>query len=101
MKVDINLQNFEKEVLNHKGKVLLDFYADWCIACQMLNPVINSISKQNNIKIATVDIQANPELSKLFKIMSIPTLYLIENGIIKNKKVGALTMPQLNNFIKE
>lgn len=100
--VNITKENFEKEVINHNGKVLLDFYADWCGACQMLRPTLNNLSQElQNVKFAYVNVEQNPELSQAFMVMSIPALYLVEDGKITARQVGALSKPQLKQFIKE
>ncbi len=100
--VQITAQNFEKEVLKHNGKVLLDFYADWCGACKMLRPTLNNLSQElEHVKFAYVNVEQNPELSNAFMVMSIPALYYVENGKIVGRQVGALSKPQLKQFLKE
>lgn len=99
--VNITKENFEQEVLKHDGKVLLDFYADWCGACQMLRPTLNNLSEElDNVKFAYINVENNPELSQTFMVMSIPALYLVENGKIVARQVGALSKPQLKQFLK-
>lgn len=100
--VNITKDNFEQEVLSAKGKILLDFYADWCGACQALRPNLNSLSEElDNVKFAYVNVENNPELSQAFMVMSIPALFLVEDGKITARQVGALSKPQLKQFVKE
>lgn len=100
--VQITKENFEQEVLHHNGKVVLDFYADWCGACQMLRPTLNNLSQElENVKFAFVNVDRNPELSQAFMVMSIPALYLVENGKVISRQIGALSKPQLKQFINE
>lgn len=98
--VNITKENFENEVLKHDGKVLLDFYADWCGACQVLRPTINNLSSEaENVKFAFVNVDQNPELSQAFMVMSIPALYIVENGKVVGRQIGALSKPQLKQFL--
>lgn len=98
--INITKENFENEVLKSDKKVVIDFYADWCGACQMLRPTIEAVSKeQENVKFAFVNVDKNPELAQAFMIMSIPALFVVKDGKITAKQVGALNKPQLNAFI--
>lgn len=98
--VNITKENFEKEVLLSDKKVLVDFYADWCGPCQMLKPTVEALSKEHdNVKFAFVNVDKNPELAQAFMIMSIPALFVVEDGKITSKQVGVLNKPQLNAFI--
>ena len=76
----INSTTFEKEVLNSDKKVLIDFYADWCGPCKMVSPIIAEIGQENkNIKVVKINIDDEKELTKKYKITSIPTLVVIKN----------------------
>mgnify|MGYP003297149158 CR=1 FL=1 len=81
--ISINKNNYEKEVLNSDKKVLLDFYADWCGPCRMVAPVVDEIAKEHpEYKIGKVNVDEQPELAQQFKVYSIPTLLVMENGRI-------------------
>lgn len=98
--IHITKENFETEVVNSDKKVLIDFYADWCGACRMLRPTLNELSTElDNVKFAYVNVEHNPELSNMFMVMSIPALFVVENGKVVTKSVGALNKPQLKKLL--
>ena len=77
----ITKDNFQSEVLDYSGTVLIDFWADWCGPCRMLSPVIDEVAAENPaIKVGKVNVDAEQELAAQFGIMSIPTLLVFKNG---------------------
>lgn len=90
MVFEITEQNFEKEVLNSKDTVLLDFWASWCGPCRMLSPVIEEISNEyfDKVKVGKVNVDEQSELAQKFGIMSIPTLMVFKNGEHIDTKIG-------------
>ena len=88
--VNINQNNFHDEVIRSERKVLLDFWAPWCGPCRMVAPTLDEISQERpDIKVAKVNIDEQPELASRFKIMSIPTLVVMEDGQIVGQAVSA------------
>ena len=88
--VIINNNNYQQEVVNSEKKVLLDFWAPWCGPCQMVLPIVESIAAERpDIKVCKVNVDENPELAKQFRVMSIPTLVVMEHGEIIQRSVGA------------
>lgn len=82
------------------GKVLVDFFATWCGPCKMLSPILEEISSdRSDIKIVKVDVDECSSLARKFGVMSIPTLLLIENGEIKDKKIGLQSKEELIEWI--
>ena len=73
---------FEKEITNHKGDALVDFWATWCQPCRMMAPVLESAEKQlgSQINFAKVDVDEQQQLAAEFDIMSIPTLVVFKDG---------------------
>ena len=94
----LNQLNFEQATA--EGRVLVDFYADWCGPCKTLAPTLQTFSEQNSsIKVAKVNIEEAPNLAQRFSVRSIPTLVLIEGGIESNRLVGAPTRAVLDEFV--
>lgn len=92
--MNLNKENFEKEI---SGKILVDFYADWCGPCKSLSPVLESIS--DKIKIGKVNVDENSELASKYNVMSIPCLILFENSKEIKRSVGLISKEELINFI--
>ncbi len=90
MKVfDITGDSFTSEVENYNGTVLIDFFADWCTPCKMLSPVIEDVARTaSSIKICKVNIESETELAEKFGIMSVPTLIVMKDGVVKNRSIG-------------
>jgi thioredoxin 1 len=85
--------------------VLVDFYADWCMPCLMMAPILEELAErfENKIKFAKVNIEDSPELAKKFHISSIPNFILFKKGYIFQQFVGAISEEdfeeKLNNLI--
>lgn len=96
----INSDVFEQEVSEHKGTVLVDFFAQWCGPCKMISPLLDKLSAENeDIKIVKVDADDAQELMAKFGIRGIPTLLLFKDGELSKSKVGAVSTAQLNEFV--
>lgn len=87
--VDVTSKNFQSEVLDHQGLVLVDFWAVWCGPCQMLSPIIDEIgSELKDLKIAKVDVDTEVELASRYNVASIPTVMIFDHGKIKDTIIG-------------
>ena len=82
--------NFEDEVLKSTTPVLVDFWAEWCMPCKMLAPIIDKIgaSYDGKVKVGKVDVDANRQISLKYGINAIPTVILFKNGQVAQKFVG-------------
>ena len=88
--MNINKNNFQKEVMNADKPVLLDFWASWCAPCRMVVPIIEEIANEReDIKVGKINVDEQPELASKFGIMSIPTLVVMKNGKIVQQVSGA------------
>ena len=84
-------ENFEAEVLNANGVVVVDFGANWCGHCKSLVPILEEVVEEDpSKKIVKVDIDEQEELATQYKIMSVPTLLVFKNGEIVDKSIGLI-----------
>ena len=94
-------QNFEKDVQQSQGLVLVDFWAEWCMPCKRLMPILESVSQQNSdITIIKVNVDENPDLSSTFNIRTIPTLILFKDGQQIAVKNGGAPAIELSEWIR-
>lgn len=101
MTVEVTAQNFDEEVLNYKGKVLVDFWAEWCGPCMMLGPVIEEVSEEvDDVKFCKVNSDEARDLALQFGIMTIPNLIVFENGEQVNQSVGYIEKEDVLELIK-
>ena len=82
--------NFDKEVINSKIPVLVDFWASWCRPCKMLAPTIDALETEftNKATIAKLNVDENKEISSRYGIMSIPTVLLFKSGEVVEQFIG-------------
>ncbi len=88
---DVTDQEFETEILKSEKPVLVDFWADWCVPCHMVSPVVEEIGidKAENMKVAKLNVDDNPNTAQQYGVMSIPTLILFVGGEERARVVGA------------
>ena len=81
MSINVNKNNFVREVLQSSKPVLVDFWASWCGPCRMLAPTLDEIAAEHpEITLAKVNVDEEQELAVQFQVMSIPTLILFKGG---------------------
>ena len=99
---NIDLKNFQQEVMNSDKPVLLDFWAPWCGPCRMVVPMVEQIAEERpDIKVGKINIDEQPDLAQQFRIMSIPTLLVLEHGEIVARTMGAQPKEQLLELLPE
>ncbi len=88
---DVTDQDFDERVLGSDRPVLVDFWAEWCVPCHMVSPVVEEIGrdKGESLQVAKLNIDENPEITRRYGVMSIPTLMLFKDGQPAARVVGA------------
>ena len=94
--------NFNTEVLDNKGVVLVDFFATWCGPCKMIAPIIDELeAEMGDVKFVKVDVDESPEVATRYGIQSIPTLKVFKDGENVDTVVGFLPKEQINALIEK
>lgn len=94
--------DFEAEVLKSNKPVLVDFYADWCGPCKMMAPVVEALSEQmKSVEFAKINIDENGSIASSYKVMSIPTFILFQDGKAKAVFSGAMPQAELKAKIEQ
>ena len=97
---NLTAENFD-EVINGEGKVLVDFWAGWCGPCKQMGPVLEQIAvERNDVTIAKVNVDEQPELASRFQVRSIPFFGLFEKGQMINQTLGAQPKSSIEQFIE-
>lgn len=98
--VALNNDNFDATV--KEGTVLVDFWATWCGPCKMQAPILEQVDANLNgaVTIGKVDVDDNPELANRFGVSSIPTLVILKDGEVAEKRVGVTDAATLESLLK-
>ncbi|MCK4543626.1 MAG: thioredoxin [Spirochaetales bacterium] len=101
--VIINKDNFEVEVLKSDLPVLTDFWAEWCVPCKMVNPILEKIAEdyRGKLKVAKINVDECGEIASQFNIFSIPTMLLFKSGEVVQQQVGAGSRQAIEGFFKD
>jgi len=94
--VQLNEANFESETA--EGVVVVDFYADWCGPCRALAPILESLT---DVKVGKVDVDADQELAKEYKVSSIPLLVFMKDGVEQSRTVGVQSKDAIQKTIDD
>jgi thioredoxin 1 len=95
--------SFEADVLKSPKPVLVDYWAEWCGPCRMVAPVLDAIAEEHGDKIDIVklNVDENPEITRKYGILNIPTLGVFQNGEVVKELVGARSKAALLRELAE
>lgn len=95
--------SFEEEVLKADKPVIVDFYADWCMPCKIMSPVLETLDKEQagKIKIVKLNVDENPEITMKHRVSSIPTLIFFVDGVAKTRVEGAVSKSAVEDKLKK
>ncbi|MEM5830697.1 MAG: thioredoxin [Candidatus Aenigmatarchaeota archaeon] len=99
-----NLEEFENILkISEKYAILIDFYADWCMPCKYIAPILEKIEEKykDKIKVLKINVENFPEISMEFGIVSVPTIVIIKNGEEIDRFVGAASETKIIEWLRE
>ena len=101
--IHTSIDKFTTDVIQHKGVVLVDFYADWCGPCKVTSPIIEELSHDptyKDVHFVEVDVDADNDLAAQYNILSIPTFLIFRNGEVISQFVGARDKSSFESELK-
>jgi thioredoxin 1 len=101
--VHLNDDNFDEEIKNLEGPVLVDFWAAWCGPCKAIATSLEQIATEmaGRAVVAKVNVDESGDLSNRFGIRSIPTLLVFKGGRVVDQKVGALPKDEIRRLVEK
>jgi thioredoxin 1 len=93
---EVTDNNFQAEVLEAEGAVLVDFWAPWCGPCRIVAPHLEELAgERDDLTIVKLNVDDNPQTAAQYNVMSIPTLLLFKHGQVAHQIIGALPKNRL------
>ncbi len=101
--LELNKDNFDKEVLKSPIPVVVDFWAEWCGPCRVFSPVIEEVSKDyaGKMKFGKLNVDDNEDIAQTYAIMSIPTVLLFKGGKVIATSIGAVPKDTIKKWIEK
>ena len=103
MELRLTKDNFEEKVLKADKKVLVDFWAPWCMPCRMMSPILEELAEDYEGKayVGKVNVDEEMELAQRYRVFSIPMLLAFENGVEIAREVGVLSRESLDEMLMD
>lgn len=94
--------NFETEVLNANGPVVVDFWAEWCGPCKAMSPLIDELAGElgAKAKVVKINIDESPNAPTKYGVRGIPTFMVFKDGQVVDSRVGSMSKSQLNDWVQ-
>jgi thioredoxin 1 len=101
--VNLSTATFDETVSGSDAPIVVDFWAEWCGPCKMITPVLEELAGElgDQVTIAKLNVDDNPEVAMRFNVMSIPTLLVFHGGEVRKRLVGAKGKSQLLQELDE
>ena len=100
--INVTKDNFNKEVAEAKGLVVIDLWAPWCGPCRMLAPTLDELEREYpDVKFAKVNVDEEPELAREFKVQSIPFVAFVKDNVFLDMSVGYVPKDKLKRLVEE
>ncbi len=97
----LSAENFKQEVLEAKGKVLVDFFATWCGPCRMMSPIVDQLADElADVKVCKVDIDQAEALATEYGVEVVPTFIVFENGEAVKSVSDVMPKPVILDMLK-
>ena len=101
--ITVNENDFEEKVINQSSSslVVVDFWAEWCMPCQILGPIIEQAVSESsaNVILAKLNVDENSQISQLYQINAIPIVKFFKDGKVVDEFVGVLPIAQISEYI--
>jgi thioredoxin 1 len=89
------------DIIQSKVPVLIDVHAEWCGPCKMQSPIIKEVASElgERVRVIKIDADRNPDITRRYDIRGVPTLLIFRDGVLKYRKAGLHTKPELMNIL--
>ena len=99
---DFTDANWAAEVVSSQQPVLVDFWAEWCVPCKALTPIVESVAEHfaGRLKVGTMDVEHNPDVPIKYEVRSLPTLLLLKGGQVAEQRLGLVSKDNLIKLVE-
>jgi thioredoxin 1 len=95
-------QNWDSEVVQSQAPVLVDFWAEWCVPCHTLTPIVESVAEHfgGRLKVGKMNVEENGDVPIKYAVRSLPTLLLLKGGQVAEQRLGLVTKENLIKLVE-